>query len=970
MRHRRGGGPIRTGIYLMVVGAALTGWAVAESEGTVATRTFVRELDPAYARWVEGPGAWLSFWMGSPEEVRRRTGANAYSRHESLYLVPGPDGEATLHPVHAGPRERVSFTFDVPRPFVEFRVLVSTARSGTAGAGTLFRRDESIAEARQEDASKDPWLIFTTTNPWPAGRYRVEVLAWRGPVDVWPESVDAAASELDDPKGQVSGTGRQLRSMLRYADGTEEERHDSDAEPVHLPLAPPGNCVCGESGDFVFGHGIGEHNNPFFIRYPKWFVDAHPEAFMRDRDGELITVGSPILGSTNPVPAFDDPTLTKLSAQLIGLRARAFRDCRHLRYWVIAGEEAYPDMFGLPPGDFRPEFMRHFEAFLKDRGREVRYPKEALTDPGESAAWAAWYTFREQAVADRAAGYTQAFLAEDPARPVLYPTHGNMFFPAQRRLMGHPPALLAGASDGFETGQITIEDDPESLNLLTLSHLTAFGLPVVTPRLANKTLDPEAMGGGRSFTPEMLRRLTYECLGMGIGHIGYVQWEGDLADGLWHIKDTPAEAEAARVFAEIKGMKPVLAGMTRVQPQVGLYVSDAKWLLERWDGAWTGFFQDALLAGWHLTIVGDALLDESLAERMPLLISINNGRVYDEAVAGMEAYLATGGHVVACGAFFDINAAGKPLDAGAQFQSRHALRVRRVDDAFDSDTRRLVNRASTDRGAHSERSEYAPVRLARIEGAVRDLLPRTVLSPVEVRTSGARVTCFPLTDGRSLAAVLINHEDRPVAAEVSLVESDDSYRVRELISGNEGPDSGALAIELAPRGTAVAWFHRPYTQEEAEAALERAEETRQRWKALDIDTAALEKSLAQARAALDAGLPAKAGAQADAARDALGVHLSCTTKAGALSVRAAVYEADGRPVDGARVAVRVVPGPYEWRVLEADGEGEYGRSAVAVPRQYDLTGGEYEPLSGAARVVCRVTAGGRMGGALANVDLP
>src|SRR5690606_27523197 len=119
-------------------------------------------------------------------------------------------------------------------------------------------------------------------------------------------------------------------------------------------------------------------------------------------------------------------------------------------------------------------------------------------------------------------------------------------------LMGHPPALLAGACDGFETGQIVIEDDSESLNLLTLSHLTAYGLPVVTPRLANKTLDPEAMGGGRSFTPEMLRRLVYECLGMGVEHIGMVQWEGDLADGLWHIKDTPAEKAAADVFAEIR----------------------------------------------------------------------------------------------------------------------------------------------------------------------------------------------------------------------------------------------------------------------------------------------------------------------------------------------------------------------------------------------------------------------------------
>jgi hypothetical protein len=156
-------------------------------------------------------------------------------------------------------------------------------------------------------------------------------------------------------------------------------------------------------------------------------------------------------------------------------------------------------------------------------------------------------------MADRAACYMQAFLDADRDHPVFYPTHGNLFLRNVRLALAQLPSLMAAATDGMEMGHITIDDDDERLNPLVNAHFGAFGKPLINPRLANKTLDPEAKGGGRSFTPQMLRRLVYECVGQGVWHIGPIHWTSTLHDGERAIKDTPAEVECQKVFAEIKG---------------------------------------------------------------------------------------------------------------------------------------------------------------------------------------------------------------------------------------------------------------------------------------------------------------------------------------------------------------------------------------------------------------------------------
>ena len=208
---------------------------------------------------------------------------------------------------------------------------------------------------------------------------------------------------------------------------------------------------------------VGESNNPFFTYYPEEFQKAHPEAFMVDSSGRRIEVGNnPIRNIRNPVPAVDSPILMKFSSDLIRDRVNRWSRNTHLVAWAIGGEEAWPDYFGLPMGDFRPQSMKHYRAFLNMKGWQVSTEPKDIFSNRDPSAETAWYCYRDQAMADRAAWYTRVLLDEDGQRPVFYPTHGHPFSVTNRGRLGQPPSLLAGACDGWELGHITINDDDES----------------------------------------------------------------------------------------------------------------------------------------------------------------------------------------------------------------------------------------------------------------------------------------------------------------------------------------------------------------------------------------------------------------------------------------------------------------------------------------------------------------------------
>lgn len=712
---------------------------------------------------------------------------------------------------------------------------------------------------------------------------------------------------------------------------------------------------------------VGERNNPFFTYYPEEFRAAHPEAFMRDKDGNLIeVVSNPIRNLRNPVPAVDDPTIMARAAELIRHEVTSVMPNPRIRGWMIGSEEAYPDYFALPVGDFRPASMKHFEEWLRLTGTDVDRTPEKIVAPEDSPARAAWYRFREFAIHDRATGHMLAFLDADGTLPVLYPTHGHPFAGDMRRKLGQPPALLVGACDGFELGHIVINEDSESLNQLYLAHVTAFGVPVVAPRLGNKTLDASARGGGRSFTPPMLRRLLYECLGMGVWHIGPIHWRASLGDGEWFIKDTPAEAECAAVFSEIKRLRPVLAGMSRLQPRVGLYVADDTWL-EGWNPRWTGLFQDAMSAHWHFTLVGDALLSEELARKMPVLISIENTRVSSAARRGLDAYIAAGGQVLSWGDFGTHDELGRATPSPATTNGG----ILPLDVAPEATPRTVVNQFQTGDGAWQWPHTFNALPLARVENAVLKLIAPSDLRPVNLKTDSA-VTALTLTDGVTLATVLVNRGDSKARVQFSAAEGSWTYR-NALAPDDVWPlMDGAAVVELAPYGTSVVWTHPPVDDAASvRDAVAAASSTVETWRALGADTAFVEGALRHAKACLDSeSLWPKALAQARLIGRSLALKPAARfLDDGRLDVQTVVFDSAGNPVEGAEARLRVAPGEFGWQRLDGAPRGHYRLELPVdrLPRTYDFAAQTYTPLAGPARIVFSVRRGHETGGAILTV---
>jgi len=507
-----------------------------------------RLLHPAFWHRQRQPAEMYGFWhwTGSEDlrEAAHRTGANATSLHLPLHLLKEDRARYGIRPlpapVQVSTRRSMVLEFDAPAGLTQVNLLVTTSNSHAEAVGELFVAKASatpLARA-QTEPRRQPHLVLQPAKPLPAGRYRLRIEVRRSHAHVWLRQ--AVQEDTLVRMGDLTLRGWGIIGECRDAGGkaqsfTRGSRHDTPVPLGTSTFATLANLRVDA------GAGIGEHNNAFFVVYPDWFWQMHPQAAMRDRDGNIIRAGE------NPWIAFDDPVLTDATLRQMRETVPLLRQQKRVRYWVIGGEQSYPDYFGLPEGDFRPEFLAHYRAWCRHRGLP------------ESEDASQWRRFREAAMTERFALYTAHLRQLDTTRPVFIPTHGNPFALDFRVKMGYPLTDLAGAADGFEAGPISIDDDPERLHRLTLDMQTSLGVMVVAPRLANKQLDSRAQGGGRSFSPASARRAVYEALGMGVWHIGLVQWRGSLPDGEWGISGTPAEAECKRLFAELRAGGKVVA---------------------------------------------------------------------------------------------------------------------------------------------------------------------------------------------------------------------------------------------------------------------------------------------------------------------------------------------------------------------------------------------------------------------------
>ncbi len=728
------------------------------------------------------------------------------------------------------------------------------------------------------------------------------------------------------------------------------------------------------SNEMIFGTiYLGDHNNPFFTDYSREFEKAHPEAFMQDVNGQLIRVQqNPISGIHSAVPAVDDRTISRLAAELIHDGATLLRDNRLITSWVIGTEEAYPDYFGLPVGDFRPASLTHFEKYRAKRGWVLEGVPQNALQSNSSQFQAAWYQFREQAMADRAAAGTREFLAVDSTRPIFYPTHGHPFSELKRRGLGLSPSLLLGACDGIEMGHITIDDDREGLNPLFLTTFASMGAPIIVPRLANKTLDSEAQGGGRSFTPRMLRRLVYECLGMGVWHIGPIHWRSKLGDGEWNIKGTPAEAECKKVFSEIRDAWPYLDGMSRVQPEIALYVADDTWI-RGWNSRWTGFFQDAIANHYQLAILGDAMITSDLVSRIPVLICIDNTHVAAATTKRLLEYAEAGGIIFVSGEL------GTHDELGAEMPDSFQERIATLDNVVKVppstiSKRLLVNSFQTGEGAYQVEQKYGPVDFSKVMALIGAHVPQAMIRPMRLQNSkiDSTIEVLSLTDGFSKLCVLINKTSDDRLADIKVpVEGFDlplAWRILGQVPDNTHAlsESGSLKVPLKGWGSSLVWIHPAVDENEVKDRVEEAGRAISRWEELGASTAALQPMLRAAQEySLTDTLAPKAYCLASR------ILSSCCMKSAIHSTRdksvritTVAYDSKGNPATGLNVRLRVVPGSFQWHTFHEVGPGDYVATLASPdwPTFYDPEKQRYEAISDKSRLVISARGNGIFGG--------
>ncbi len=300
-------------------------------------------------------------------------------------------------------------------------------------------------------------------------------------------------------------------------------------------------------------YSIGNWNNPGFTYYPGWFFEAFPEAAVLDQHGELF-LGGGMFGRTVPTPNIDNAVIVNGTRRFLQSRVRAFRESPALLYYVMGGEDLYATY--LDPTrwtDYSDNAQAHFRAWLAS----VRYENLAAlnrawgTDyktfdavdapkaPGMGAPWRDWLDFRFEAMGERFGWHYQAIRETDPTRLVMTCNHGTLYHGTSYAAMGARIEFYAAQSDGFETGQIMSDEDPDFYNLLYTESITGMGKPYCPVRLAYKESNPSARGGGTSYNRAAVRRYGYETLGAGAWQLGFIQWTGSLPDGEWGVKGTP-----------------------------------------------------------------------------------------------------------------------------------------------------------------------------------------------------------------------------------------------------------------------------------------------------------------------------------------------------------------------------------------------------------------------------------------------
>ncbi len=644
------------------------------------------------------PLEYLGFsFSGPPEELRAMKAVGANMVGLGAMWTPVQDASAPygcgVTPVAGA--GRLSQTFVAQASFDGLAPCLPTGFSTDSGCSWRLKTADGdarvLASGTWERLRDNSWPEATFAE-LPPGRYELELSSATGTWIGW-----WARSDDPYPQGQAriagqpqAGSAFELR--IRAAGRWRDLISPSGAHHS-IFLGPADDRTLAALGLHA-NYDVGDWNNPGFPYYPDWFNERFPEALARDQDGALFLGG--MFDKPVPAPGIESPVIQNGVTRHIRTTVAALRGEEPIAYWVMGGESMYATYGAFSRWfDYSPGALRHFRAWLG-----LRYPTVAALNaawgsafgafgaadpprqPEVSRRWLDWLDFRFVSMGERFCWHYRAARSEDPARLVLTCNHGTLYQDITYAALGARPELYAAASDGFETGQIMTDADPELYNLMYTESLTTLGKPYCPARLAYKKTDPRARGGGTSYTPDAARRYLYETLGADAWHLGLIQWSGSLPDGEWGIAGTPAEKEIARLFAEVKALQPVLEDMHAAHPRLGVFVSHPLWALRGFLPEWRQFHVAAVERQIPKLYVYDEQIKSGQLDGFDTILSLGNSMVDPAVVAGLQAFVDGGGKLIVAGRFAEDDAGGTPASsAAAQALLRSATVIGATDSA-------------------------------------------------------------------------------------------------------------------------------------------------------------------------------------------------------------------------------------------------------------------------------------------------
>lgn len=599
-------------------------------------------------------------------EAMKASGANAVGLGAMWVPVHderAPDECGIAPPINSG---RLGQTFVAAAAFDGFAPCLPTSYSTDSGCRWRLLRSgngtlKGVASGRFANVKDNAWTEAAFPSQAP-GAYQFEIteatgswIGWWGRQgnpyrEGYAVVADRAQPDLDF-------------EFRLHTDAKWQEVVAPSQTHTALHLGPSPIEVLARMG-FHATYAVGDWNNPGFPYYPKWFYDKFPDIAALDAEGRPVLGG--MFDEVVPAPGIEHPAIADGVSRHIVATATALRDARSLLFWVMGGEEMYATYGNLARWtDYSPNALHHFRAWLL-RNRynslaalnaawksafanadEIVPPKQ----PSVSQQWLDWLDFRFASMAERFAWHYQALRSADTTHLALTCNHGDLYQGMNYAAMGGRPELYAANSDGFETGQIMTDNDPNLYNLMYIETLTTFGKPYCPVRLAYKKSDSHARGGGTSYTPEAARRYVYESLGADAWDVGLIQWSGSLPDGEWGVQGTPAEKAICELFEEIRRLRPFLDDMHALRPKVAVFLSHPTWALLGFRPSWTAFHAAAVEHQVAKRYVYDGQVLNRHVDDYPFLVSVDNDIVDGNVMAALAAYVRQGGTLVVAGGF-------------------------------------------------------------------------------------------------------------------------------------------------------------------------------------------------------------------------------------------------------------------------------------------------------------------------------